>query len=121
MTTTNAIASRIAASRPGLHGIAPLTILAIIQALAQAAMLCFPSPEDGARYLSCADLRAHPFRRGLRQRKLDRAIRRECRARNIPIVHESDVIAAVRSECSQVSADVVANLYADLRAAKGDA
>lgn len=120
MNTLQAIAARVASAtaRPGVQEIDPLTIIALIQVLAQAAAMCFPEPEEAAAYLSASDLRGRPILTAIRRRRIDSAIKRELVRQKVAKVRVPEIVAAVRAECAQASPDVVADLYADVRAAK---
>jgi len=122
VTTLQTIASRVTAAtaRPGVQQVDPLTIIAIIQVLTQAAVMCFPEPEEAAKYLSASDLRGRPILTAIRRRRIESAIKRELVRQKVSKVRMPEIVAAVREECAQASPDVVADLYADVRAANGE-
>ena len=118
MTTLQAIADRVttATAINGRPSIDPLTVIAIIQVLAQAAAMCFPEPEEAARYLNGADYRAKPLRNAIRKRRIDSAIRRELAKQKVSPARHGELSDAIKSECERATADVMADLFADVRA-----
>lgn len=123
MTTLETVANRIqrATIAPNRHGIDPILIVALMQAVTQVVIACLPQPDDAAAYLRGEELRLFPrLRQRMRQRRIDAAIAREWRDLNGDPTRLADVQRAIRLECVTITPDVVADLYADVKARKAN-
>lgn len=122
MTTLQAIADRVttATAISGRQSVDPLTVLLFVQAIAGALQACYANPVEAADYVSMRDIPVHPFRRIRRRRVLENMIAKKCRASGIALVRVPEIRDAVFAECKRATADVVADLFADIRA-KGNA
>lgn len=116
MTTTEAIAFRIQANtlKDGCVGLDPLTILALVQVLAQVLQSCFAAPEDALAYLRCDDLRGRPVLRLIRQRRISGAIGRQCSNLKLKGVRIPEVRSAALAEIDTLTVDQIADLFADI-------